>query len=181
MAQFKCPRHWNPSMSSISGVGWTPLSDYWPSGVIRMGSPVWNCKSWKFIKTKVTQQDANSPVWLPQALKPLCLIHFWSWENSLFPLLAFWEIWTGRKENVYLRPKQGCANVIYQVSYTGKPVLVVCHRRCRASLPSALPCDKEVHSSLNTAEPDARTSHLGKQIFRLVQIVLTVVKWEKCR
>ena len=25
---------------------------------------------------------------MPQALKPLCLI--WSWNNSLFPLLALW-------------------------------------------------------------------------------------------
>ena len=30
-----------------------------------------------------------------QALKTLCYIHFWSWENSLFPLLALWgnKIW----------------------------------------------------------------------------------------
>ena len=27
---------------------------------------------------------------MPQALKTLCLIHFWGWENSLFPLLALW-------------------------------------------------------------------------------------------
>ena len=27
---------------------------------------------------------------MPQALKPLCLVHFLSWENSLFPLLALW-------------------------------------------------------------------------------------------
>ena len=33
---------------------------------------------------------ANGPVWMPQALKPLCLIQFWSWKNSLFPLLALW-------------------------------------------------------------------------------------------
>ena len=25
---------------------------------------------------------------MPQALKTLCLIHFWGWKNSLFPLLA---------------------------------------------------------------------------------------------
>ena len=31
---------------------------------------------------------ANGPVWMPQALNPLCLIQFWSWMNSLFPLLA---------------------------------------------------------------------------------------------
>ena len=27
---------------------------------------------------------------MPQALKNPCLIHFWSWEISLFPLLALW-------------------------------------------------------------------------------------------
>ena len=27
---------------------------------------------------------------MPQALRDLCLIHFWSWENSPFPLLALW-------------------------------------------------------------------------------------------
>ena len=90
MAQFECPKHWNPSVPFISGVGWTPFSDNWFSGAIRMVSPVWKCKSWKFIRTKVTQQDANDPVWMPQALRPLCLLHFLSWENSLFWLLALW-------------------------------------------------------------------------------------------
>ena len=66
------------------------FSDYWPSGVIRLGSPVWRWKSWKNFRTKVAQQDANGPVWMPQALKTLCLIHFWGWMNSLFPLLALW-------------------------------------------------------------------------------------------
>ena len=33
---------------------------------------------------------ANGPVWMPQALNPLCLIQFWSWMNSLFSILAFW-------------------------------------------------------------------------------------------
>ena len=27
---------------------------------------------------------------MPQALKPFCFIQFWSWKNSLFPLLALW-------------------------------------------------------------------------------------------
>ena len=27
---------------------------------------------------------------MPQALKTLCLIHFWSWENALISLLALW-------------------------------------------------------------------------------------------
>ena len=27
---------------------------------------------------------------MPQALETLCLIHFWGWKNSLFPILALW-------------------------------------------------------------------------------------------
>ena len=27
---------------------------------------------------------------MPQALKTLCLIHFWGWKISPFPLLALW-------------------------------------------------------------------------------------------
>ena len=33
---------------------------------------------------------ANGYVWMPQALKPLCLIHFLRCEISLFLLLALW-------------------------------------------------------------------------------------------
>ena len=90
MVQFECPRHWNPSVSPISGVGRIPFSDYWPSGVIRMGSPVWRWKSWTNFRMWEVQRAANGPVWMPKALKPLCLIQFWSWKNSLFPLLALW-------------------------------------------------------------------------------------------
>ena len=71
-------------------VGWIPLSHYWPSGVIRMGLPVWRWKIWKSSGTKWAQWASNGPVWMPQALKTLFLIHFWGWENSLFPLLALW-------------------------------------------------------------------------------------------
>ena len=42
-----------------------------------------------FIKILSTQ-IANCPNWIPLALSPLCLIHFWSWEISLFSLLALW-------------------------------------------------------------------------------------------
>ena len=47
-------------------------------------------KNWKIYKTKLAQQAANGPAWMPHALKSLCLVHFWSWMNSLFSLLAFW-------------------------------------------------------------------------------------------
>ena len=35
---------------------------------------------------------ANGPVWMRQALKPLSLIHIWSWENSPFSLLVLWGV-----------------------------------------------------------------------------------------
>ena len=38
LVQFECPRHWNPPVSSNFEVGRFPFSDYWTSGVIRMGS-----------------------------------------------------------------------------------------------------------------------------------------------
>ena len=90
ISKFKCPKHWNPSVSSNSEVGWIPLSHYWPSGVIRNGSPVWSSKRWKNFRTKLARWTANGPVWMPQALKSTCLIQFWSWVNSTFPLLALW-------------------------------------------------------------------------------------------
>ena len=90
MVQFESPRHWKPFVSSNFGVGRIPFSLYWPSGVIRISLPVWRWKSWKNSRTKGAQRDANGPDWMPQALNTLCLIHFWGWKNSLFPLLALW-------------------------------------------------------------------------------------------
>ena len=84
MVQFECPKHWNPPVSSNSGVGWIPLSHYWPSGVIRNGSPVWSWKRRKYFWTKWASWTSNGPVWMPQALKSTCLIQFWSWVNSTF-------------------------------------------------------------------------------------------------
>ena len=60
---------------------------------------LWGNKNWppsmkvtrlKISTTKEVQRDANGPVWMPQALETLCLIHFLGWKNSLFPLLALW-------------------------------------------------------------------------------------------
>ena len=38
LVQLECPRHWNPPVTSNFEVGRFPFSDYWTSGVIRMGS-----------------------------------------------------------------------------------------------------------------------------------------------
>ena len=143
LVQFECTRHWKSPVSSNFEVGWFPFSHYWPSGVIRIGLPVWKWKSWKslgtkwaqkaangsvwmshvliqfwswmnppfhywpsgviriglpvwkwkswkYLRTKWAQWAANGPDWMPQAPKPLCLNQFWSWMNSLFQLLALW-------------------------------------------------------------------------------------------
>ena len=52
--------------------------------------PVWKWKIWKSFRTKWTQWTAKGPVWMPLALKRLCLIQFWGWMNSPFLLLALW-------------------------------------------------------------------------------------------
>ena len=90
MVKFECPRHCKPSVSFSFEVGWIPFSHYWPSGVIRNGSPVWKWKICKNMEIKVAQWAANGPVWIPKALKTFCLKQFWGWKNSLFPLLALW-------------------------------------------------------------------------------------------
>ena len=88
MVQFDCPMHLKSSVSSTFKVGWIPFPHYWPSGVIRIGLPVWRWKNWYNFKMWEVQRAANGPVWMSQAPKPLCLIQFWSWENSFFWLLA---------------------------------------------------------------------------------------------
>ena len=64
-----------------------PLLALW---VIRIALPIWKWKSWKSSITKWAQWAAYGLFWMPQALKPLCLIHIGSCKNSPFPLLALW-------------------------------------------------------------------------------------------
>ena len=59
MVQFECPRHCKPSFSSTFGVGRIPFSHYWPSGVIRIGLPVWRWKSWESSETKMGSKGCN--------------------------------------------------------------------------------------------------------------------------
>ena len=77
--------HWTLAVSFSFGVGWIPFSHYLPSGVIRIGLPVWEWKSWKNMETKVAWWAENGTVWMPLALETLILIQFLSWMNSLFP------------------------------------------------------------------------------------------------
>ena len=58
------PCNWKPSVSSSFKVGWIPFSHYWPSGVIRIGLPVWKWKMWKIFSIKVASMDANDPDWM---------------------------------------------------------------------------------------------------------------------
>ena len=66
----------NPLSHSLLGLDDFPFFHNWPSGVIRIGLPVWRWKRWNISRTKGVQRDANGPVWMPQALKTPCLIHF---------------------------------------------------------------------------------------------------------
>ena len=60
MVHFACPRHLNFFALPISEVGRTPFSHYWPSGVIRIGIPVWKWKSLKYFGTKGAQPAART-------------------------------------------------------------------------------------------------------------------------
>ena len=52
MVQFECPKHLNPPVSFTFEVGRIPLSHYWPSGVIRLGSLYESEKDGKFPEQK---------------------------------------------------------------------------------------------------------------------------------
>ena len=89
MVQYECPKHWKPSGSSTFGVERILFSHYWPSGVIRIGLPVWNWKSWKISRTKGVYIEGYkwSSLNAPGTKNPLS---HGGWKNSLFPLLALW-------------------------------------------------------------------------------------------
>ena len=65
MAKFECPRHWKLSVSFSFEVGKFPEQ----KGFKGMQMVQFEC---------------------PRHWKTLCLIHFWGWVNSPFPLLALW-------------------------------------------------------------------------------------------
>ena len=46
MVQYECPKHWKSSVSFTFEVGRLSFTHYWPSGVIKIGLPVWKWKSW---------------------------------------------------------------------------------------------------------------------------------------
>ena len=58
---------------------------YWPSGVIRIGLPIWKWKKCKNIWANVAEQDAKGPVGVPQAPNPLYVIFY---RSSLFSALV---------------------------------------------------------------------------------------------
>ena len=103
-SSLDAPATENPLSHSVLKFEEFPFHHYWPSGVIRIGLPEWKWKSCKNLETKVAQWAANGPDWMPKALKTLCVTQFWSWKNSLFPLLTLW----GNK-NFYSVPHNGHA------------------------------------------------------------------------
>ena len=81
------PKQWKPPFSFNLEIGRVPFSDYWTTGVIRMGSQYESEKDENFPEQKWFNWDANGPDWIPQALETPCLIQSWSWKISLFWLL----------------------------------------------------------------------------------------------
>ena len=81
-SRLKGPGTETPLSHPILKLGELPFPNIGPSGVIRIGLPLWKWIIWKSFTTKCAQWAANGPVWMPQALKPLCLIQFWSCGNS---------------------------------------------------------------------------------------------------
>ena len=52
MVQYDCHKHWKPTVSFSFGVVRIPFSHYWPSGVIRIGFPVWRWRRWEIFRIK---------------------------------------------------------------------------------------------------------------------------------
>ena len=67
--------------------GRIPFSHFQP-WVIRIGLPSWKWKSWKVRGTKLAQQAANCPVWMPQVLKPCGFIQLGLLERIPFCLFS---------------------------------------------------------------------------------------------
>ena len=68
-------------------------------GNTELDLPVWKAKRWKVFGTKSAQQAGNGPIWMPQVLEALCLIHFWMNPFSPFsaPAASPFLLW-GNKE-----------------------------------------------------------------------------------
>ena len=77
-----------PLSHSLLGLEEFPFLHYWPSGVIRIGSPAWKYKIWKSARTRWAQGAAIGPVWMPQG-QCLSEIHKlnknweWNWLKGL--------------------------------------------------------------------------------------------------
>ena len=103
MVQFECPRHLILSASSNFGVGRFPFSQYQPSGVIRIGSPVWRIKSWKNLRVKWAVHAVNDPFWMPKALKPFLSSNFYVNRRILKLIWYKFESKFREKINKFLR------------------------------------------------------------------------------
>ena len=69
MVKFECPRHSNPCASLRLG------EFHFLIFLGNKGNGLWGIrvKRCKIFRTKWAQQAANGPLWMPQALKPMCL------------------------------------------------------------------------------------------------------------
>ena len=126
-----CPVHFWSCVNSLFS-----LLALW--GNKELALPTIKVKSSENFRQKLAQKAANGPVWMPQALKPFGLIHFW--VNPFFSFSAsgvirncklrkIWK-WNRRAEcgeslasTIILR---GFANKFLNVSYTAMRTWVQC-------------------------------------------------------
>ena len=101
-----------------------------------MGSPVWKWKSLKNFRTKWAQRAANGPVWMPQALKPLSLIHIEKGKFSQLPILrrqrgfSAWGIQTGPFAALWANFVLKCFKLFFnQIGYSRKQKICFSSRK----------------------------------------------------
>ena len=113
--------------SPLSHSGWENSISSFSWGNKELALPSMKVKSWKIFRTKLAQQAANGPVWMPRALKPLCLVHIGripfpgairNWHSPLSP------VWKSRVGKI---SEQNWLNRLQMVQFE-------CHRHWAPSM-----------------------------------------------
>ena len=110
-------------------------------------------KRWKCFRTKSADQVANGPVWMPQVLKPLCLIHFSRVPLSHFQPSSLWGNkrwfimggWVKRWKHFGKKPARQAENVPLWMPQVLQPLCLIDFSRIPFShfLPSSLGGNKK--------------------------------------
>ena len=102
-SSLNAPGTENPLSHSILGfvlyIPWvwrTPLSNYWSSGVIRIGLPVWKRKSWENLGTWLAQWISIAPISCPKHWKTL---KYWSFHKFISTSIGCHEPVTSAASN----------------------------------------------------------------------------------